>query len=158
MSINKQNLFLGLLILALIVSMVFAGQLPEASAAPLGAVTPVTFSNNGGRLSLTPVVLTIANGTPAAYLTPAVTCYDTRLYNTADAVYTVGSVTAMTITQLYGNDTSILAPGQSLLANNATPVTTPAAVQMPLFNAQNCISIKSGNATPVAVYFKMMTR
>lgn len=125
----------------------------HSSAAPLGAVTPVTFSNNSGR-AVDPRLLTFFSGTPAAYNTPVTNCYDTRAYNTLDVVYTLDSVAAITVEQVYGNDTSVLAPGASIVANNATPVVTPGAVQLPNFNAYNCIKVTAANGTPVSVYVK----
>lgn len=150
-------LFIGLCILALIVMIAIGPQM--VSAAPLGAVTPVTFTNNGSRASIDgPRIITFFDGTPAAYLTPAVNCYNTAAYNTIDVVYTTASVAAVVIDQVYGNDTTVLAQGGSILASNATPVVTPAVVQLPNFNAYNCVKVTSANATPIGVYVKALVK
>lgn len=127
------------------------------NAAPAAAVTPVTFANNGARAQDGPRLITFADGTPAAYLTPVTNCYDTRAYNTLDLVYTSASVAAVTIDQVYGNDTTVLAAGASVLSSS-TPVVTPVAVQVPVFNAYNCIKITSANATPISVYVKGLAK
>jgi hypothetical protein len=148
--------------LALVVAVVLMAMISliPASAAPAGApaaaVTPVTFANNSSRTMEGARLITFFNGTPAAYNTPTTNCFDTRSYNTMDVVYTLGSVAAITVEQVYGNDTTVLAPGASLIANNATPVVTPAAVQIPNFNAYNCIKVTSVNGTPVSVYVKAL--
>ncbi|MFN8493129.1 MAG: hypothetical protein U0350_36335 [Caldilineaceae bacterium] len=155
----KQRLSLGLLIVAMLAAMALVGQLPTNAApgdAPAFAVTPVTFSNNGGRAQDGPRIITYFDGTPAAYLTPVVNCYDTRAYNTLDIVYTSASVAAVSIDQTYGNDTNVLALGGSIINNNATPVVTPAVVQLPNFNAYNCVKVVSANATPISVYVKAL--
>lgn len=158
MNINKSQLwtFTAMLTIVAMLLTMLIGVPQPITAAPLGAVTPVTFSNNG--LSASPRVVTFFNGTPAAYNTPVTNCFDTRAYNTLDLVYTLGSVAAITVEQVYGNDSSVLAPGASLIANNATPVVTPAAVQIPNFNAFNCIKVTSLNGTPIAVYAKALAK
>lgn len=126
--------------------------------APAAAVTPITFANNGSRAVDGPRLITYFDGTPAAYLTPVSRCYDTRAYNTLDLVYTSASVAAVVIDQTYGNDTSVQAAGAAVLASNATPVVTPVAIQIPNFNAFNCIKVTSANATPISVYVKGLAK
>lgn len=141
----------------LVLTMLVSG--PHIStAAPMGAVTPVTFANNGSRAVDGPRLITFFDGTPAAYLTPVSNCYDTRAYNTLDLVYTSASVAAVVISQVYGNDTTVLADGAAVLASNATPVVTPVAVQVPNFNVYNCIKVTSANATPISVYVKALAK
>lgn len=146
-----------IMVALLLITMAISG--PSTSvAAPLGAVTPVTFSNNGSRAVDGPRIVTFFNGTPAAYQTPVTNCFDTRAYNTLDVVYTSASVAAVTIDQTYGNDTAVTALGAAVLASNATPVVTPVAVQIPNFNAFNCIKVTSANATPISVYVKALAK
>ena len=155
----KDKIIIGALLVALLLAMVFVGTLPTNAApgaAPAFAVTPVTFANNGSRAQDGPRIITFFDGTPAAYVTPVTNCYDTRAYNTLDVVYTSASVAAVVIDQVYGNDTSVLAQGGAILASNATPVVTPATVQLPNFNAYNCVKVTSANGTPISVYVKAL--
>ena len=142
------------ILLVSLISLIPAMAAPQG--APQAAVTPVTFSNNSGRQSEGARLITFFNGTPAAYQTPVTNCFDTRNYNTLDVVYTTSSVTNVTISQLYGNDISILAAGAAIQAANATPVVTPVAVQIPNFNAYNCVQVLSANGTPISVYVKAL--
>lgn len=155
----KDKIIIGVLLVVMLLAMVLVGQLPTHAApdaAPAFAVTPVTFANNGSRAQDGPRIITYFDGTPAAYLTPVTNCFDTRAYNTLDVVYTSASVAAVTIDQTYGNDTNVLALGGAILASNATPVVTPAVVQLPNFNAFNCVKVTSANATPISVYVKAL--
>lgn len=155
----KDKIIIGALIVAILAGMVFVGTLPTNAApgaAPALAVTPVTFSNNSSRAQDGPRIITYFDGTPAAYNTPVTNCFDTRAYNTLDIVYTTASVAAVTIDQTYGNDTNVLALGGAILASNATPVVTPAVVQLPNFNAFNCVKVTSANGTPISVYVKAL--
>lgn len=151
--------YLALAVTVVLMAMI---SLIPASAAPAGApvaaVTPVTFSNNGSVPSTGPRLLDFFSGTPAAYVTPVTNCFDTRAYNTIDVVYTSASVTTTTIEQVYGNDTTVLAAGAAIVSANATPVVTPAVVQVPNFNAYNCIKVTSANGTPIAVYVKGLAK
>jgi hypothetical protein len=160
MSKLKQHAFSlsAVLMVALLVLVMAISGPSTSNAAPLGAVTPVTFSNNGSRALDGPRIVTFFNGTPAAYQTPVTNCYDTRAYNTLDVIYTSASVAAVTIDQTYGNDTAVTALGAAVLASNATPVVTPVAVQIPNFNAFNCIKVSSANATPISVYVKALAK
>lgn len=154
---NKKLLpYLALAVAVVLMAMV--SLIPASAApsdAPAAAVTPVTFSNNSGRAADARLI-TFFNGTPAAYQTPVTNCFDTRNYNTLDVIYTAGSVAAITVEQVYGNDTTVLAPGAAIIANNATPVVTPGAAQIPNFNAYNCIKVTSANGTPISVYVKAL--
>jgi hypothetical protein len=138
------------MIALLVIVMMISGPL-RTSAAPMAAVTPLSFSNNSSRAA-GPRLITYFDGTPAAYLTPVTTCYDLRGYNTLDLIYTTASVTTVVIDQLYGNNTTKLAAGAAILASNATPVVTPVAMQIPIFNAYNCVQVTAGNGTPFSVY------
>lgn len=143
-------------VLMAMISLIPASAAPNA--APNAAVTPVTFSNNGSRPVEGPRLIDFFSGTPAAYITPVTNCYDTRAYNTIDLFYTAASVAAVTIEQVYGNDTTVLAPGAAIVSANATPVVTPGAAQVPNFGAINCIKVTSANGTPIAVYVKGLAK
>lgn len=155
---NKQSFTFGVVALAIVLLLgsMFALGPTATNAAPNLAVTPITFANNSSRAQDGPRIITFFDGTPAAYLTPVTNCYDTRAYNTLDVVYKSASVAAVTIDQTYGNDTSVLVAGASIIAANATPVVTPVGVQIPAFNAYNCVKVVSADATPIAVYVKAL--
>lgn len=157
---NKSQLwtFTAIAMIALMIITMLMSAPQISTAAPMGAVTPVTFSNNASRALDGPRLVTFFDGTPAAYLTPVSNCYDTRAYNTLDVVYTSASVTNVVISQIYGNDTTVLADGAAVLSSNATPVVTPVAVQIPNFNAFNCIKVTSSNGTPISVYVKALAK
>lgn len=157
----KDKIIICGLIIAMLLAMAFVGTLTTNAApgaAPAYAVTPVTLANNSARAAGGSRLITFFDGTPAAYLTPAVNCYDVRDYNTLDLVYTSASVAAVVIDQVYGNDTTVLAQGAAVLASNATPVVTPAVVQVPVFNAYNCVKVTSANGTPISVYVKGLAK
>lgn len=148
--------FIGLCIVAMLSMMALGPQM--ASGTALAAViTPVTVNNNASLTTGGARVVSYFDGTPAAYNTPVTNCYYMPGYGTLDIVYKSASVASVQIDQLYGNDTTVLAAGSSIL-NSATPVVTPVSVQIAAFNANQCIKVTSADATPIAVYVKLQAR
>lgn len=138
----------------LLALMVISG--PTASnAAPMGAPTPVTFSNNGSRATA-PRLAVFNSGTPVAALTPVTTCYDMREYSTMDLAWVAAQAATITLTLKGGNDTTNLFSEQVLINANATPISN--FQQYPLFGVNQCITLQSVNATPVSVYVKGLAK
>ena len=149
-------IFIGLCIVALLAMIAIGPQM--ASAAPLGAPTPVTFSNNGSRAQGGARSALLFDGTPAAYQTPVTACYDMRDYSVADVEWTAAQAAAITVTLLHGADTTAahLVVGQTLINSSSTPVATPGLQQYPLYEIQQCVKIQAANATPVGVWVHLL--
>ncbi len=148
---NKLYLF-GLIatIVFVLAMIVTGGPLFNANAAPLGAPTPVVFSNNGARAN-PPRDAAFFDGTPVAALTPVTNCYDMREYSIVDLTFSAAQAQTITMTLLHGPDATHLATGQTLINASSTPVATTLQ-QYPLYGIQQCIKLQAANGTPVSVY------
>lgn len=155
MSKVKEHLYaLGAIaMIALLLVVMFISGPSASNAAPLGAPTPVTYTQSG----IAPRDMVFFSGTPIAVTTPQRVCYQAPEYGKIDLQYSSGGVNTVTLALEASNDNSTYVTNQTIINASTTPVAATMQ-QYNLYGKYTCASVTLANATPVSVVVKGLAK
>ena len=137
--------------IGLLLAAIFIAGPSASNAAPLGAPTPVTYTQGANP----PRDMVFFSGTPIAVTTPQRVCYQAPEYGKIDLQYSSlpAGVNNVTFSLEASNDNVTWVTNQTIINANSTPVASTMQ-QYHLYGKFTCMSVTLANATPVTIIAK----